>query len=127
MTAEPFSRMDKERGIFAGRMDILYALGRYYLSLPFAALAVSATLFSGAKPTILPFLPLVLLIVVAVAAEQLTQAYKRRAPDDDPHFWARRYTFVSAIAGPAGASACFSGSCPARSPPKPIFASPTWA
>ena len=51
--------------------------------MPFAALAVSATLFSGADLSILPFLPLILLIVVAVAAEQLTQAYKRRAPGDD--------------------------------------------
>jgi signal transduction histidine kinase/CheY-like chemotaxis protein len=99
MTAEPSTCRDEDRGIFAGRIDILYGLGRYYLSLPFAALAVSATLFSGVHEGILPFLPLILQIVVAVTAEQLTQVYKHRAPDDNPHYWARRYTFVSAIAG----------------------------
>jgi signal transduction histidine kinase len=99
MSAEPSAFKEADRGIFAGRMDILYALGRHYLSLPFAALAVSATLFSGVHEGILPFLPLILQIVVAVVAEQLTQAYRSRAPDDDPHYWARRYTFVSAIAG----------------------------
>ena len=78
MSAEPSACMDKARGIFAGRIDILYALGRYYLSLPFAALAVSATLFSGGPLSILPFLPLILQIVVAVVAEQVTQAYLRR-------------------------------------------------
>ncbi|MDE2111576.1 MAG: HAMP domain-containing histidine kinase [Alphaproteobacteria bacterium] len=85
--------------VFAGRIDILYALGRHYLSLPFAVLCVLAKLFTDANGGILPFLPLVLQIVVAVAAEQLTTAYRRRPPGDDPHFWARRYTFVSAIAG----------------------------
>jgi signal transduction histidine kinase/HPt (histidine-containing phosphotransfer) domain-containing protein len=99
MTAEPSTCRNKDSDVFAGRIDILYILGRYYLSLPFAALAVSATLFSGANLTILPFLPLVLLIVVAVVAEQLTQAYKHRAPSDNPHYWAWRYTFISAIAG----------------------------
>ena len=99
MSVEPSACVDKARGIFAGRIDILYALGRYYLSLPFAALAVSATLFSGVRAGILPFLPLILQIVVAVVAEQLTQAYKHRAAGDDPHYWAWRYTFISAIAG----------------------------
>jgi signal transduction histidine kinase/HPt (histidine-containing phosphotransfer) domain-containing protein len=48
---------------------------------------------------------------VVIAAERLTTAYRNRAglvgvaparadaPDSDPHFWARRYTFVSAISG----------------------------
>ncbi|HEY0282834.1 MAG TPA: HAMP domain-containing sensor histidine kinase, partial [Rhizomicrobium sp.] len=99
MSAEPEVCKDGDRGIFAGRIDILYALGRHYLSLPFAALAVSATLFAGVPLTILPFLPLVLLIVVAIVAEQLTQTYKHRAPGTSPQYWARRYTFISAIAG----------------------------
>jgi len=90
---------DGDRGIYAGRIGILYAVGRHYLSLPFAALCVSAKLLGGSHDGILPFLPLVLQIVVAIAAEQLTQVYKRRNPGDDPHFWARRYVFVSAIAG----------------------------
>jgi signal transduction histidine kinase/HPt (histidine-containing phosphotransfer) domain-containing protein len=44
-------------------------------------------------------MPLLLQLAVVIAAEQLTTAYKHRPPDSDPHFWARRYTFVSAISG----------------------------
>ncbi|HEY4939904.1 MAG TPA: ATP-binding protein [Rhizomicrobium sp.] len=85
--------------VFAGRIDILFALGRHYLSLPFAALCIPATLFAGREPGWLPLMPLLLQIAVVIAAEQLTSAYKRRNPSDDPKFWAWRYTFVSAIAG----------------------------
>jgi signal transduction histidine kinase/HPt (histidine-containing phosphotransfer) domain-containing protein len=94
--------------VFAGRIDILYALGRHYLSLPFAVLCVPATLIAGAEPGILPLMPLLLQMVVVIAAEQLTTAYKNRRPGSDPHFWARRYTFVSAISGATwGAAAMF--------------------
>ena len=85
--------------VFAGRIDILYALGRHYLSLPFAVLCVPATLFAGTEPGILPLMPLLLQMTVVIAAEQLTTAYKNRPPGSDPQFWARRYTFVSAISG----------------------------
>src|SRR5207248_1280851 len=50
---------------------------------------------------------------VVIAAEQLTTAYKKRPQDrghkdNDPHFWARRYTFVSAISGASwGVAALF--------------------
>ncbi len=98
MTAEPESVRNKG-AVFAGRIDILFALGRHYLSLPFAALCIPATLFAGREPGWLPLMPLVLQIAVAIVAEQLTTAYKNRDPGDDPHFWAWRYTFVSAIAG----------------------------
>ena len=47
--------------IFAGRIDVLYALGRHYLSLPFAVLCVPATLIAGRAPSVLPLMrPLVL-------------------------------------------------------------------
>ncbi|MEI9995372.1 MAG: HAMP domain-containing sensor histidine kinase [Rhizomicrobium sp.] len=85
--------------VFAGRIDILFALGRHYLSLPFAALCIPATLFAGREPGWLPLMPLVLQIAVVIAAEQLTTAYKKRDRGDDPKFWAWRYAFVSAIAG----------------------------
>jgi signal transduction histidine kinase/HPt (histidine-containing phosphotransfer) domain-containing protein len=91
--------MQDRRAVFAGRIDILYALGRHYLSLPFAALCIPATMFDGHTPSWLPLMPLLIQIAVVIAAEQLTTAYKRRNPDDDPRFWAWRYTFVSAIAG----------------------------
>ena len=85
--------------VFAGRIDILYALGRHYLSLPFAALCIPATMFAGVPPGWLPFMPLMLQIAVVIAAEQLTTAYKNRKGQGTPLYWARRYAFVSAIAG----------------------------
>src|SRR3954469_18260650 len=113
MTGISPARQEESRAVFAGRIDILYALGRHYLSLPFAVLCVPATLIAGHAPTILPLMPLLLQITVVIAAEQLTTAYKKRPrdPDDprsDPHYWAWRYTFVSAISGATwGAAALF--------------------
>src|SRR3954471_19746512 len=103
--SEASSRPEKEAAaIFAGRIDVLCALGRHYLSLPFAVLCVPATLIAGRAPSVLPLMPLLLQITVVIAAEQLTTAYAKRPldpadPRSDPHFWARRYTFVSAISG----------------------------
>jgi signal transduction histidine kinase/HPt (histidine-containing phosphotransfer) domain-containing protein len=99
----PDERTEAER-IFSGRIAVLYALGRHYLSLPFAVLCVPATVLAGNTLGLLPVTPLLLQIGVVIAAEQLTTAYKTRCEDNgihcnDPHFWARRYTFVSAIAG----------------------------
>jgi signal transduction histidine kinase/HPt (histidine-containing phosphotransfer) domain-containing protein len=99
MTARILSKRDEERQVFAGRIDVLYTMGRHYLSLPFAVLCVPATLLAGNRLGFLPVTPLLLLMAVVIAAEQLTTAYRNRAPDSDPHFWARRYIFVSAIAG----------------------------
>ncbi|HEX4293822.1 MAG TPA: hypothetical protein VHZ29_06790, partial [Rhizomicrobium sp.] len=94
------SRTDEEsRAVFAGRIDILYTLGRHYLSLPFAVLCVPVTLLGSGRPGWLPLMPLTLQIAVVIAAEQLTIAYKHRGLVSDPRFWARRYVFVSAIAG----------------------------
>jgi len=99
MTAKISSQRDDARQIFAGRIDVLYALGRHYLSLPFAVLCVPATVLAGHRLGLLPITPLILQMVVVIAAEQLTAAYRNRPVGSDPHFWARRYTFVSAIAG----------------------------
>ena len=99
MTVDKSTDARNASAIFAGRIDILYALGRHYLSLPFAILCVPATVIAGHMPSAASLVPLALLIVVVIVAEQLTTAYKNRAPGSDPHYWARRYTFVSAIAG----------------------------
>src|ERR1700722_19218452 len=101
--AQPDEKAESER-VFSGRIEALYALGRHYLSLPFAVLCVPATLLAGNTLGLLPVTPLLLQMAVVIAAEQLTTAYKHRCEDEgrhcnDPHFWARRYTFVSAIAG----------------------------
>ena len=107
MTVEVMARPDKKaeaENIVSGRIEVLYALGRHYLSLPFAVLCVPATLLAGNTLGFLPVTPLLLQIVVVIAAEQLTTAYKARCEKsglhcNDPQFWARRYVFVSAIAG----------------------------
>ena len=99
MTEEPASQGRNADSVFAGRIDILYHLGRHYLSLPFAVLCVPATLVAGHTPGALLLMPLLLQMAVVIAAEQLTTAYKHRKPGSDPRFWARRYTFVSAISG----------------------------
>ncbi|HEX2760838.1 MAG TPA: ATP-binding protein [Rhizomicrobium sp.] len=99
MTVSQPPQADSSDAVFAGRIDILYALGRHYLSLPFAVLCVPATLFTSASVGIMPIIPLLLQLAVVIAAEQLTTAYKNREPGSDPHYWARRYTFVSAISG----------------------------
>ncbi len=107
MTVEVMAQLDEKaeaERVFSGRIAVLYALGRHYLSLPFAVLCVPATLVAGHTFGMLPVTPLILQMAVVIAAEQLTTAYKHRCENegrhcDDPHFWARRYTFVSAIAG----------------------------
>ena len=100
---QPDEKAEAER-VFSGRIAVLYALGRHYLSLPFAVLCVPATLVAGQTFGMLPITPLILQMAVVIAAEQLTTAYKNRCENNgkhcnDPHFWAWRYTFVSAIAG----------------------------
>ena len=108
MTGDLLPEGDDAAAIFAGRIDILYALGRHYLSLPFAVLCVPATVIAGHAPGILLLMPLLIQLGVVIAAEQLTTAYKNRPPGSDPHFWARRYTFVSAISGASwGVAALF--------------------
>ena len=99
MSSESKVEGDEERAVLSGRIDILYTLGRHYLSLPFAALCMSATLFAKGHPTFYIFVPLFFQIAVVIIAEQLLTAYRRRSANSDPAFWARRYTFLSGVAG----------------------------
>jgi len=85
--------------VFAGRIDLLYALGRPYLSLPFAVLCVPATMAAGQGPGIVPLLPLMLQLAVVIVGEHLSTAYKNRSGDSTPRAWARRYSLVSALSG----------------------------
>jgi signal transduction histidine kinase/HPt (histidine-containing phosphotransfer) domain-containing protein len=99
MTVAQVKPDGETRAVFAGRIDILYTLGRHYLSLPFAVLCIPVTLFGARNPGWLPLMPLALQIAVVIAAEQLTSAYKHRGLKSNPKYWADRYTFVSGIAG----------------------------
>src|SRR4029077_4483890 len=60
---------------------------------------MSATLFASGRPSTFIFIPLIFKIPAVVAAEHFLVPCRNRAPDSDPTFWARRYTFVSAVAG----------------------------
>jgi signal transduction histidine kinase/HPt (histidine-containing phosphotransfer) domain-containing protein len=118
MTATATDERDDARQIFAARMDVLYSLGRHYLSLPFAALCVPATILAGHGLGFLPIAPLILQMLVVIAAEHLNTLYRQRPVESDPYFWADRYVWISAIAGAVwGVGALFwfpGGSFPAQ-------------
>ena len=57
MTVETQGQQEAE-AVFAGRIGALYALGRHYLSLPFAVLCVPASFMAGGAPDFLPLAPL---------------------------------------------------------------------
>ena len=64
MSVDEPSQDDDAQQVFAGRIDVLYALGRHYLSLPFAVLCVPATLLAGRRLGLLPITPLLLHLAV---------------------------------------------------------------
>jgi signal transduction histidine kinase/HPt (histidine-containing phosphotransfer) domain-containing protein len=99
MSGAGSSQENANGGGFTGRVAMLYALGRHYLSLPFAVLCVPAALVGGHHLGVLPLVPLMLQIAVVIAAEQLSSEHKSHDIEHDPHYWASRYTLVSAIAG----------------------------
>src|SRR4051812_49236702 len=96
---EPESSLEA-RATFADRVDILYAVGRHYLSLPFAALCLPTAFFASRGPTWFTVTPLLFLLAVTIVAEQLNQAYSRYPRPGDALYGAWLYTFVPEIAGP---------------------------
>ncbi|HTQ15299.1 MAG TPA: ATP-binding protein [Rhizomicrobium sp.] len=98
-TAEPSNSAGE--ALFAGRIDVLYRLGRHHLFVPFSALCIAGVLYRGFIPIWLAIIPLLLQIAVTVATAQLTAAYARRPQDDPAEKWANRYTAASAAAGAA--------------------------
>jgi signal transduction histidine kinase/HPt (histidine-containing phosphotransfer) domain-containing protein len=92
---------DADNSILAGRIDVLYRLGRHHLFLPFSALCVAGVLYRGFTPVWYAIIPLLLQIAVTVVTGRLIAAYQRRPQGDDPLKWANRYTLVSALAGAA--------------------------
>jgi signal transduction histidine kinase/HPt (histidine-containing phosphotransfer) domain-containing protein len=88
-----------DEGVFAGRIDVLYRLGRHHLFLPFSALCIAGVLYRGAIPIWLAIIPLLLQIAVTVATARVITAYGRRPAGDSAEKWANRYTALSAAAG----------------------------
>ena len=86
--------------VFAGRIDLLYRLGRHQLYLPFAALCVAGMLYAGRESVATVAVPLLLQILVTVVTGVLARAYDARAVDD-PKLWAGRYAIASAASGAA--------------------------
>ncbi len=97
-TPEPGSEGES---VFAGRIDVLYRLGRHHLFLPFSALCIAGVLYRGAAPIWVAIIPLLLQIAVMVLTARTTAAYTARTEHDNPEKWANRYTALSAAAGAA--------------------------
>ncbi len=96
VTPEPGSA---DAAVFAGRIDVLYRLGRHHLFLPFSALCIAGVLYRGFVPVWVAVIPLLLQIAVTVMTARVTAAYAARTRDDQPEKWANRYTALSAAAG----------------------------
>ncbi|HEX4534932.1 MAG TPA: ATP-binding protein [Rhizomicrobium sp.] len=87
------------RAEFAGRIDFLYRIGRFYLFLPFGALCLVITLFERPAAPALMVTPFLLQIGATIAGFQLVRRYENRNRNDAPEIWARRYVFLSGISG----------------------------
>ncbi|HEY1630324.1 MAG TPA: ATP-binding protein [Rhizomicrobium sp.] len=90
-----------EESTFAGRIDVLYRLGRHHLFIPFSALCVAGVLYRGATPIWVAIIPLLLQIAVTVLTARVIASYAARSKDDPPEKWANRYTALSGAAGAA--------------------------
>jgi signal transduction histidine kinase len=91
----------RDAAVFSDRVDILYRFGRHHLFLPFSALCIAGVLYLQIVPIWVAVLPFLLQIGATVYTGQLAEAYRRRNRDDSPMFWARRFTFASALSGAA--------------------------
>ncbi len=118
MTVESGESVSREKALLGGRVAILFALSRYSLFFPFAALSMAASLLQGKIVFAYAATPIVLLIAATVASGWFKSRYEARNPDSDPVPWAERYTWLSAITGAIwGLAACIwfvRGSFPAQ-------------
>ncbi|MDE2463821.1 MAG: Hpt domain-containing protein [Alphaproteobacteria bacterium] len=97
----PASRQGADaQALAAGRVAVLFSLGRQCLFLPFAALCVAATLLGPRHlPLFVTAAPLLLAIIISLATFRLAARFDQRSSNADPLPWARRYTVLSALAG----------------------------
>jgi signal transduction histidine kinase/HPt (histidine-containing phosphotransfer) domain-containing protein len=88
--------------LYAGRVDILFRIGRYHLFLPFAALSLSALLYSHFLSHWTVVVPFLIQVAAALATGFLVRAYSRGpGKKSDPRLWADRFTILSGISGAA--------------------------
>ena len=102
MTSESAPVEDNQSRVQAqlrGQVAILYALSQQYLFLPFAVLCMAVTLISHNSQLWIVGAPFVLLIFATIGASRLKRSYDNRTNDDDPEYWARRFTVYSAMTG----------------------------
>jgi signal transduction histidine kinase len=88
-----------EAFLVRGRLAIVFALGRNYLFLPFAVLAMAATILHHDSLPRLAVLPFLLLVVAGFASNRVADAYEQAKGYQDPMLWARRFTILSGVTG----------------------------
>jgi signal transduction histidine kinase len=91
--------LSKENALASGRVEILYAMSRYWLSFPFALLCAVASLMERPQSMALAVAPLFFIAGTAIYSYGLKSQFGARGAGADPHHWARRYAILSGIWG----------------------------
>jgi signal transduction histidine kinase/HPt (histidine-containing phosphotransfer) domain-containing protein len=85
----------RQKALLEGRLAVVYALSRYYLFVPFAALCMAAAPMRETIPSFLSAVPFLLLILTTLAGSRLKGKFDHRDPEGDPQIWANRFTLLS--------------------------------
>jgi signal transduction histidine kinase len=85
--------------LLQGRLSVAYALTRYYLFVPFAALCMAASPARSKPALFWAVVPFLLLILAMMAGNRLKARFDARNKDDPPQIWARRFTILSGVIG----------------------------